>query len=103
MTPSGANNEQATFRFRSRHPEGHHRPDRGLAENLLVRSGADLRVPLCDIPLSEGFREEPVRVVDPSGPYTDNDVAIDVEKVLKRARINRSRNAAASRNMTAAR
>src|ERR1700719_2754770 len=47
----------------------------------------DLRVPLREIPLSEGSGEEPVRVYDPSGPYTDNDVAIDVETGLKRARI----------------
>ncbi len=47
----------------------------------------DLRVPLREIPLSEGSGEEPVRVYDPSGVYTDNDVAIDVEKGLKRARI----------------
>src|SRR6202040_2712643 len=46
----------------------------------------DLRVPLREIPLSEGSGEEPVRVYDPSGPYTDNDVAIDVETGLKRAR-----------------
>jgi phosphomethylpyrimidine synthase len=48
----------------------------------------DLRVPLREIPLSEGSGEEPVRVYDPSGVYTDNDVAIDVEKGLKRARID---------------
>src|ERR1700736_2088922 len=47
----------------------------------------DLRVPLREIPLTEGSGEEPVRVYDPSGPYTDNDVAIDVETGLKRARI----------------
>src|SRR6201996_2325996 len=47
----------------------------------------DLRVPLREIPLSEGSGEEPVRVYDPSGPYTDNDAAIDVEKGLKRTRI----------------
>src|SRR5271154_7312979 len=47
----------------------------------------DLRVPLREIPLAEGSGEEPVRVYDPSGVYTDNDVAIDVEKGLKRARI----------------
>jgi len=47
----------------------------------------DLRVPLREIPLTEGSGEEPVRVYDPSGPYTDNDAAIDVEKGLKRARI----------------
>ncbi len=48
----------------------------------------DLRVPLREIPLSEGSGEELVRVYDPSGVYTDNDVAIDVEKGLKRARID---------------
>ena len=47
----------------------------------------DLRVPLREIALSEGAGEEPVRVYDPSGVYTDNDAAIDVEKGLKRARI----------------
>ena len=50
-------------------------------------AAADLRVPLREIPLSEGSGEEPVRVYDPSGVYTDNDVAIDVEKGLKRARV----------------
>ena len=40
----------------------------------------DLRVPLREIPLTEGSGEEPVRVYDPSGPYTDNDALIDVEK-----------------------
>src|ERR1700691_2458740 len=47
----------------------------------------DVRVPLREIVLSEGSGEEPVRVYDPSGPYTDNDAAIDVERGLKRARI----------------
>src|SRR5579871_1676985 len=47
----------------------------------------DLRVPLREIPLSEGSGEEPVRVYDPSGVYTDNDAVLDVEKGLKRARI----------------
>ena len=47
----------------------------------------DLRVPLREIALAEGSGEEAVRVYDPSGVYTDNDVAIDVEKGLKRARI----------------
>ena len=44
-------------------------------------------MPLREIALSEGAGEEPVPVYDPSGPYTDTDVAIDVEKGLKRARI----------------
>jgi phosphomethylpyrimidine synthase len=47
----------------------------------------DLRVPLREIPLAEGSGEAPVRVYDPSGPYTDNDAAIDVEKGLKRSRV----------------
>ena len=48
----------------------------------------ELRVPLREIPLTEGSGEEPVRVYDPSGIYTDNDAAIDVEQGLKRARID---------------
>ncbi len=47
----------------------------------------ELRVPLREIPLSEGAGEEPVRVYDPSGIYTEADAAIDVEKGLKRARV----------------
>jgi phosphomethylpyrimidine synthase len=47
----------------------------------------DLRVPLREVPLTEGSGEEPVRIYDPSGPYTDNDAAIDVEKGLKRSRV----------------
>ena len=47
----------------------------------------ELRVPLREIPLSEGAGEEPVRVYDPSGIYTEADAAIDVEKGLTRARV----------------
>jgi phosphomethylpyrimidine synthase len=47
----------------------------------------DLRVPYRAIALSEGAGEEPVRVYDPSGVYTDSDAAIEVEKGLKRARV----------------
>jgi phosphomethylpyrimidine synthase len=47
----------------------------------------ELRVPLREIPLSEGAGEEPVRVYDPSGIYTEADAAIAVEKGLQRARI----------------
>ena len=43
-----------------------------------------LRVPLREIQLSGG--EEPVRVYDPSGPYTDALATIDVEKGLPRTR-----------------
>jgi phosphomethylpyrimidine synthase len=46
----------------------------------------DLRVPLREIPLSEGAGEEAMRVYDSSGVYTDNDVVIDVEQGLKRPR-----------------
>ena len=51
------------------------------------QAAPDLHVPLREIPLSEGAGEEPVRVYDPSGIYTDTDAAIDVEKGLKRARV----------------
>src|SRR5580700_1702002 len=47
----------------------------------------DLRVPYREIALSEAAAEEPVRVYDPSGVYTEADAAIDVEKGLKRSRI----------------
>jgi phosphomethylpyrimidine synthase len=47
----------------------------------------ELRVPLREIPLAEGSGEEPVRVYDPSGIYTEANAAIDVEKGLTRARV----------------
>src|SRR5580704_17895285 len=47
----------------------------------------DLRVPLREIALSEAAAEEPVRIYDPSGIYTEADAAIDVERGLKRSRI----------------
>ena len=47
----------------------------------------DLRVPFREIVLSEASGEPPVRVYDTSGPYTDPDVTIDVEKGLPRLRI----------------
>jgi phosphomethylpyrimidine synthase len=47
----------------------------------------DLRVPFREIVLSEASGEPPVRVYDTSGPYTDPDVTIDVEKGLPRPRI----------------
>ena len=59
---------------RSRHPEGHHRPDGGLAKSSRCPMRRRTRL---------WSHKVPVR----SGPYTDNDVAIDVEKGLKRARI----------------
>ena len=48
----------------------------------------DLRVPLREIALDASSGEPPLPVYDTSGPYTDNDVAIDVEKGLKRTRID---------------
>ncbi|KQQ24560.1 phosphomethylpyrimidine synthase ThiC [Methylorubrum extorquens] len=42
---------------------------------------ADIRVPYREIALSDP-KEEPVRVYDPSGPYTETDAAIDLEKGL---------------------
>ena len=42
----------------------------------------DLRVPLREIVLSEASGEPPLPVYDTSGPYTDDNVAIDVEKGL---------------------
>ncbi len=47
----------------------------------------DLRVPIREIVLSEASGEAPLPVYDTTGPYTDDNVAIDVEKGLKRARI----------------
>src|SRR5262245_64825880 len=47
----------------------------------------DLRVPIREIALDASSGEPPVPVYDTTGPYTDNDVAIDVEKGLKRTRI----------------
>ncbi|MGD9847260.1 MAG: phosphomethylpyrimidine synthase ThiC [Variibacter sp.] len=48
----------------------------------------DLRVPLREILLSPEAGEAPLPVYDTSGVYTDNDVAIDVEKGLKRVRVD---------------
>ena len=47
----------------------------------------DLRVPLREIVLTEASGEPPLPVYDTSGLYTDDNVAIDVEKGLKRTRI----------------
>ena len=46
----------------------------------------DLRVPLREILLSPEAKEPNLPVYDTSGPYTDNDVAIDVNKGLPRTR-----------------
>jgi phosphomethylpyrimidine synthase len=47
----------------------------------------DLRVAMREIVLSEAAGEPPLPVYDTSGPYTDDTVAIDVEKGLKRTRV----------------
>ena len=46
----------------------------------------DLRVPLREIALTEKAAEPPLRVYDPSGPYTDARVEIDVTRGLPRVR-----------------
>src|ERR1700736_3468026 len=50
------------------------------------QAAPDLRVPRREIVLTEAG-EPPVPVYDPSGPYTEGDAAIEVEKGLKRARL----------------
>ncbi len=50
-------------------------------------SAPDLRVPHRAIMLDVSSGEPPLPVYDTTGPYTDNNVAIDVEKGLSRARI----------------
>jgi len=47
----------------------------------------DLRVPLREIVLSEASGEPPLPVYDTTGPYTDPDVTIEVEKGLARTRL----------------
>ena len=46
---------------------------------------ADIRVPFREIALSDP-NEAPVRVYDPSGPYTESDIAIDLASGLKPVR-----------------
>jgi phosphomethylpyrimidine synthase len=47
-----------------------------------------LRVPFREIPLDPSAREEPVRVYDPSGPYTDPSASIDLARGLPPLRAN---------------
>src|SRR5437764_14883541 len=47
----------------------------------------DLRVPLREIMLDPSADEPPVTVYDSSGVYTDDNAAIDVERGLKRTRV----------------
>ena len=46
----------------------------------------DLRVPLREITLTEAAAEPPVPLYDTSGPYTDPQATIDVQKGLPRTR-----------------
>ena len=50
-------------------------------------TASDLRVPLREIALSDAAKEAPLPVYDTSGPYTDPNVSIDVEKGLARQRV----------------
>ena len=50
-------------------------------------AASDLRVPLREIMLDAKSGELPLPVYDTTGPYTDNDAVIDVEKGLKRVRV----------------
>jgi len=47
----------------------------------------ELRVPVREIVLTEAAAEPPVPVYDTTGPYTDPEVTIDVEKGLPRTRV----------------
>jgi phosphomethylpyrimidine synthase len=49
-------------------------------------AAADLKVPLREIALDPSSGEPPLPVYDPSGPYTDPDAVIDVERGLSRPR-----------------
>jgi phosphomethylpyrimidine synthase len=63
-------------------------PLAGSRKIYAVPEGApDLRVPLREIALDASSGEPPLPVYDASGPYTDSDVAIDVERGLKRTRV----------------
>ncbi|MGE3868757.1 MAG: hypothetical protein AB7F51_04500, partial [Pseudorhodoplanes sp.] len=55
--------------------------------HVAPEAASDLRVPLREIALSEGSGEPPLPVYDTSGPYTDDTIAIDVEKGLPRTRL----------------
>ena len=55
--------------------------------HAVPEAASDLRVPVREIVLTDAAAEPPVPVYDTSGPYTDNNVAIDVEAGLKRTRV----------------
>jgi phosphomethylpyrimidine synthase len=59
------------------------------ASRKVYRSGSlhrDLRVPMREIELHPSAAEPPLTVYDPSGPYTDPNVSIDIEQGLLRTR-----------------
>ena len=56
--------------------------------HVAPEAAPDLRVPMREILLSEASGEPPLPVYDTSGAYTDDDVAIDVEKGLERIRVD---------------
>ena len=63
----------------------------GIVGSRKVYSAPDaapeLRVPMREIVLDPSSGEPPVPVYDPSGPYTDDNLTIDVEQGLKRTRV----------------
>jgi phosphomethylpyrimidine synthase len=46
----------------------------------------DLRVPFREVAVHPTANEPPVTIYDPSGPYTDPDATIDIERGLARTR-----------------
>ena len=61
-------------------------PIAGSRKVYAAASGrADIRVPFREIALSDP-NEAPIRVYDPSGPYTESDIAIDLANGLKPVR-----------------
>jgi phosphomethylpyrimidine synthase len=60
------------------------------SRKIYVRPDAapDLKVPLREIALDASSGEPPVSVYDPSGPYTDPNATIDVERGLPRTRLD---------------
>src|SRR5205085_3817716 len=51
------------------------------------QAAPELKVPLREIVLDASSGEPPVPIYDPSGPYTEDNLAVDVEKGLPRTRI----------------
>ena len=59
------------------------------ASRKVYRSGTlhpGLRVPMREIDLNPSAQEPPLAVYDPSGPYTDPNITIDIERGLARTR-----------------